>query len=280
VVHGILYILVDMGVGFLQDKEIFVFRIFNKERWGRRAPWLLLHCPLMACLMYAGWAPPSLDGSFLAHWYFWTQLLGMWCCEHLLIGNMAGSAEAYPYKAERVVVESLNVAFACFGVICSILIIGVAYADEQLDEKPGLRSTLGLACLVVGLLSLPSAWALRDARQPCDAAKIDNFFSSARDVMSNEAFRIYFISNFLEGLAGGIQSSFFLYYFTFVAALEDAEIAQWIVVVPVLGLLTQAGMGAVWAKVFQSADPTKISAYGRVADAVVSRERSNGRLGL
>ena len=139
-------------------------RIFNKERWGRRAPWLLLHCPLMACLMYAGWAPPSLDGSFLAHWYFWTQLLGMWCCEHLLIGNMAGSAEAYPYKAERVVVESLNVAFACFGVICSILVIGVAYADEQLDEKPGLRSTLGLACLVVGLLSLPSAWALRDAR--------------------------------------------------------------------------------------------------------------------
>ena len=90
--------------------------------------------------------------------------------------------------------------FVYLQIACSILVIGVAYADEQLDEKPGLRSTLGLACLVVGLLSLPSAWALRDARQPADASTVSsnplNEWWSA--VSKSDSFRIVLLGNLLD----------------------------------------------------------------------------------
>jgi hypothetical protein len=66
--HGVLAVVFSLHIGFLQDKECCVFRCFNKERWGRRAPWILLHCPLMSLTMYCAWAPPSLAPDFLAAW--------------------------------------------------------------------------------------------------------------------------------------------------------------------------------------------------------------------
>ena len=46
----ILAIFIDVAVGHMQDNEWLVFRLFNKEKWGRRAPWVVLATPVMAVM--------------------------------------------------------------------------------------------------------------------------------------------------------------------------------------------------------------------------------------
>jgi hypothetical protein len=52
IVHRCSLFMFDLIIGIMQDKEMFVFRIFNKERWGRRAPWVILSSPIMGLMMY------------------------------------------------------------------------------------------------------------------------------------------------------------------------------------------------------------------------------------
>ena len=90
--HGIMALFYDVAIGWLQDKEkcLFQRRCFSKARWGRRAPWFIVHCPLMALMMYFSWAPPSLGSSFLLGWYF--CVVGV-CHREQQIGGSGGSFE-------------------------------------------------------------------------------------------------------------------------------------------------------------------------------------------
>ena len=54
-VHNTLGIFVDVAIGHMQDNEWLVFRLFNKERWGRRAPWVVLATPVMAVMSAPAW---------------------------------------------------------------------------------------------------------------------------------------------------------------------------------------------------------------------------------
>lgn len=110
-----------------QDKELYLFGgggccfSFSKERWGRRAPWHLVHCPLMALCMFLSWSPPMLEPWFLAGWYFVVMLVCSWCWQQITIATQAGAVECYPFKGERVAVEGFNVvsrSCACIGSLC------------------------------------------------------------------------------------------------------------------------------------------------------------------
>ena len=100
-------------------------------------------------------------------------------------------------------VEGFNVVWGALGVCIAVVFIGVAY-QYPLAELPGLRTALGLFCGAVGLVSLPAAWALKDARQPADAARI-SFLASIKDVSSNRPFRWLVLANALDGVAGTIR---------------------------------------------------------------------------
>ena len=188
---GVLSLLFDVAIGYLQDKERWVFApcCFSKARWGRRAPWLLVHCPIMAVFMYLSWAPLSVTSTtFLAWWYALVMIGGHWCWQMIFTAAQAGCVECYPFKEERVVVEGFNVMWSAFGVSVAVCLVAVAY-QYPLEERPGLRNLLGLICGGFGLVSLPAALALRDARQPADAARI-SFISSIREVAAGRAWRI------------------------------------------------------------------------------------------
>jgi len=101
------------------------------------------------------------------------------------------------------VVEGFNVVWGALGVCIAVVFIGVAY-QYPLADLPGLRTALGLFCGAVGLVSLPAAWALKDARQPADAARI-SFLASIKDVSSNRPFRWLVLANALDGVAGTIR---------------------------------------------------------------------------
>ena len=191
-IHSALFVFSDVGIGYLQDKEKWLFSRdggagFSKARWGRRAPWHIVHCPLMALCMYLAWAPPSLHSRFLAGWYFLVMLVCSWCWQQITIATQAGAVECYPFKVERVVVEGFNVVFSSLGTIIAVSFIAVAY-QFPLAEMPALRTTLGLLCGAAGLVSLPAAFALKDARQPSDASRV-SFKEALRELSTNAAFR-------------------------------------------------------------------------------------------
>ena len=52
IVHRCSLFVFDLIIGIMQDKEMFVFKIFSKEKWGRRAPWVILSSPIMGLMMY------------------------------------------------------------------------------------------------------------------------------------------------------------------------------------------------------------------------------------
>ena len=95
---GVLCIFFDVAIGYLQDKEKLLFGpgCFTKARWGRRAPWFIVHSPIMALFMYLSWAPPSMAPSFLGFWYFVCTFVCTWCWENIFIGAKAGIVECYP----------------------------------------------------------------------------------------------------------------------------------------------------------------------------------------
>ena len=76
----------------------------------------------------------------------------------------------------------------------------------------------------------------------------------------------------LDGCAGSVQAGFFLYYYTFVARLTDAQIAVWIAAVPILGLAIQSLMAGFWGRWFSSRHrtPRLYTAAGRLIDAAFS----------
>ena len=115
---------------------------------------------------------------------------------------------------------------------------------------------------------MPAAWAMRDARQPSDAAHI-SFFASIREVRGNLAFRWLMAADVIEGLKSNVHASFFLYYYTFVARLTDAQIAVWIAAVPIIGLLLKSALAGFWGRLFsaKTVTPRLYTVYGQVADA-------------
>ena len=104
--------------------------------------------------------------------------------------NVSDISQSFPdpFKEERVALESFQVLFASIGVMVGVLFIGVAYSFDLANE-PELRRNMGLACAVLGLVSLPAMFALRDARQPADAAAQLPLIASMKEVFRNRAFR-------------------------------------------------------------------------------------------
>ena len=51
----------------------------------------------------------TMDPAILPWWYLIVVLIALFCGEQNQIANQSGSAEAYPYKEERVQLESFNV---------------------------------------------------------------------------------------------------------------------------------------------------------------------------
>ena len=51
-VHNAAAIFIDVAVGHMQDNEWWVFSYFNRSKWGRRAPWVILATPVMSLMNY------------------------------------------------------------------------------------------------------------------------------------------------------------------------------------------------------------------------------------
>lgn len=191
----------------------------------------MLHVPVASVLMFAIYAPPSMDTSFLAVWFFGVVLVGNWCAEQHTVANQAGGAECYPYKEERAQLEACNVLMAIVGVC-----FGVALMSRGLspwNDGSGTRTALGLVGAALAWSSFPSIWALKDARQPAKAEEVPGLLHSAREAWAMDAFRVLCLANVFDGLASTTLTSFFLYYFIYVAELNPTEAANAMVAVPV-----------------------------------------------
>jgi Na+/melibiose symporter-like transporter len=203
--------------------------------------------------------------------YFVVVAIGMWSWDNILIGAQAGTVECYPYKEERCQVEAFNVFFSAVGGAIAVCMMGVAYR-YPLEALPALRNQLGLVCGGVGLLSMASALAVRDARQPCQPTAVPDFLTSFREVWASRAFRWLAAANAFESMSVGVVTANFLYYLRFVASLDDRQLSTAVVFVPVLGLLLQSLCSCFWGRLFaqKRQTPRNWTIGGRLLDALVT----------
>ena len=55
--HNAGAIFIDVAVGHMQDNEWLVFKFFDRGKWGRRAPWVILATPIMSLMSeYSLWS--------------------------------------------------------------------------------------------------------------------------------------------------------------------------------------------------------------------------------
>jgi Na+/melibiose symporter-like transporter len=221
----------------------------------------------MALCMFLSWSPPMLEPWFLAVWYFVVMLVCSWCWQQITIATQAGAVECYPFKGERVAVEGFNVVFTSLGIICAVLLIAVAY-QYPLVERPSLRLGLGLACAAIGMTSLPAALAMKDARQPSDSS-IVSFRDAIKELSANRAFQWMVAANVCDGASGTIRTSFYLYYYTYVAKLTDKQIAVWIAAVPIIILVLKSVAASFWGRFLKGRHrtPRIYTVVGRLLDA-------------
>eukprot|EP01048_Picozoa_sp_COSAG05_P004945 COSAG05_NODE_280_length_12288_cov_4.797933_20_plen_147_part_00 len=144
---------------------------------------------------------------------------------------MAGGAECYPFKSERVQLEQVNVIMAVAGVLIACGLISTSYGNENLANDGGARLRLGLCAACAGLISFGSAWAIKDARQPSNAQEAVGFLASIREALDMDAFYFYCIASFADSVSNNVISGFFVFYLTYVSRLTQKEIAFNIVAV-------------------------------------------------
>ena len=225
----------------------------------------------MLCLDYLVLNPMSMNPGFLTWWYFLVVLVSIFCVEQLAICNQAAGAECYPFKEERVQLETFNLIHAVVGITFACVYLNLMYKEADLVRASDLRQHLGVAAFVSCMVSMFSVRALRDARQDSRGEENLGFKASAKEAFAYDSFRILCCVSFTNGICGGCLAGFLVFYYTFVSRLSPADVALNIVVVPIFGLFLQAVCGIMWGKLFSAkkADPATFAAWGRLIEAGV-----------
>ena len=221
--------------------------------------------------------PLSMDAGFLTWWYFFVVLIAIFCGEQLAIANQAGGAECYPYKEERVQLESFNLLNAVIGVSMACGFLLFMYQEPDLVNAVDTRRHLGIAAFFSCIVSLVSVSSVKDAKQESKSEENLYFLASAKEAFEFDSFKVLCMVNLFSAISQGIVGGFIVFYYTFVARLSPADVGKNIVQVPIIGLLMQAACGAVWGKVFSNKkyQPADCAAYGRLVRICIYNDDSS-----
>ena len=107
-------------IGMMQDRE-YLGRFFAKETYGRRAPWFIVHLPILAACSFAILAPAVQTTPGIYAWFFCVMFLSKWCYTECATSYSSATVEIYPLKEERMQNEMLNIPFVWLGAIVGLV---------------------------------------------------------------------------------------------------------------------------------------------------------------
>ncbi|CAE8648325.1 unnamed protein product, partial [Polarella glacialis] len=144
--------------GYIMDRDLLT-RCFPMARWGRRAPWFLIHLLMLSLVAIGCFLPPSQNSQMLSYWVFINVIVGSWCLAVCFTAWEAARPEIYPSTNERVCVEFFCKIFAGVGSATAGLIISFLLRNASFP----VRLPVSLLLFVLTICSLQSVPVLTDA---------------------------------------------------------------------------------------------------------------------
>ena len=143
----------DMIIGHMQESGISN-RYFDEEKWGRYAPFFLIHLFVASATIVLAYLPYQLDleGNQVHAVYFIVCFVGYWAFSNMFISFYSSVVELYPFKEERMEVEGWSVFFSIVSVLVCIGGVAGALTKPQLSLPIGV--VLAAACFF-SLIGLP-----------------------------------------------------------------------------------------------------------------------------
>jgi len=235
--------LMDSMVGNLQDKGAVLWRCFPATSWGRRAPWLLTHSLFLAPLLWAFFLPPSYERKVLHGWFLAVWLIGYWCVAASTNAFEAARVEIYPFKEERVSIESYCKLTVASGVGIGT---GASFLCLTFPHKPMFVMASLVGFLAV-LSSIAAVDVLREARSEKGSNSVTQELGS---VLRSPMVLRMMVLRALQGIYETIMPALQLYYYTFVFKMDRKERLFWFGLGGFLIGIVELGLAPVWARMF------------------------------
>jgi Na+/melibiose symporter-like transporter len=270
----------DVMVGKLMDAEFLTGAWFPAEEWGRRAPWMVTHLPVLAISMFLLMIPPeSLFGTAgLYVWFGFMLFVAKWCYTATLTAFQAVSVELFPFKEERFVIEAWTVPWAWLGAISAVLVVSNAIGKgsstkeecgESGEANAAFRYAGGAVSLVITFLSMLSVKYLKMAKKRAEKDKVGSFGDFLKDISTNKAVLILIFFRLLR-IWSGVGTGLYLLYLRFVAEESKERVASFGLIVPVIGMIVQIFFAVFWGWYFAKTkqNPRWYSIIGEIGSGV------------
>lgn len=212
--------------GYCMDKEL-LSRWFDKERWGRRAPWYLTHLLMLAVLVLACYLPPSNDSVGLVIWMVIISLLGNWCCAVLYVAYDCARAELYPVKQDVIIVETYTKVSYGIGAGVATLVMNAILSAATFTNR--LAASIGLGVFtLVSLIALPP---YRDAHREADPELISSLGWESWTALKKPAVFHFVGLLFWQAVAQTALTTFILYHLTYNCELIGNDRQVWVIII-------------------------------------------------
>ena len=194
-------IAIDPVIGVLSDR--------TRSRFGRRRPWIAASAPILALGVWALFFPPDGVGAV---WLAVSLMVAFIGFTLLTITHYAWAADLSEDSHERSRLQGAIVIVGLLGTLIAMLLPALVEGGAANPMKARVES-MGLAALVLLVPCIGLALYLTPdpvAEHPSDKPK--SGFASIRGALSNRAFRWVLSADFIQGVAGGMLLSTFIFF--------------------------------------------------------------------
>lgn len=238
----------EMFSGRLQSREA-LRAFFPVARWGRKAPWLLTHCIILAIACALMFIPPEANAILLHAWFFVLSVTMFFSCSTMTIAFEAARQEIYPYNEERSSVELFCKISATSGMGISILPMLVLLANAAFILRLMASILWSIGVLVVGMQA-SSIWLEANSMSK-ETDEAQSMRSLLKEMWRSPVLWHLCMVRWWEGMYQGIQATNLVYYITYVLQMHGVGRSMFIGMVgvfAVMGEMPSAGFVTRWLK--------------------------------
>jgi len=270
---GIWDLLNDYIIGYVQDKQM-LDKFMDREKWGRRASWLVTHLPgLQICVLLLFIVPSSMthpeEGDNAIYIYLAVVTFIMrWCTTQVYTAYKGGIIEIYASSADRLRLEFWLICFAWLAALFVILALGAVIADGNDDENciapedtsagnetsatadssTGEEGNAGRVIGIVFFFMMFSGYVcvpiLKTARRKADPNKVgSSMFSFLGHLFTDKACIVYYSCVLLSEFHSTVNGALYVFYIQYVSEEDREGTAGYSTLVGLFGMVSQILFG-------------------------------------
>ncbi|MEM7728805.1 MAG: MFS transporter [Pseudomonadota bacterium] len=194
-------IAIDPVIGIMSDR--------TRSRFGRRRPWIAASVPVLGIGVWALFFPPQGVGAV---WLAASLMVAFIGFTLLTITHYAWAADLSEDPHERSKLQGAIVIVGLVGTLVAMLLPAI-FEVGAADPMKARVESMGLAALILLLPCVGLAlWLTPDPTAVRSPTSQQTDLSSVRRALANGPFRWILAADFVQGIAGGLLLSTFIFF--------------------------------------------------------------------